>query len=167
MFVRAFPRVLSHRIPSTACRLPARTVSAFKVSPRASLTRFSSTLRYTKDHEWISLEGNVGTIGISDFAQNALGDVVYVDLPEVGSKLAKQDTLVSVESVKTASDVFAPAGGEVLEVNEELRDEPQIINKSPLGDGWMVKMKFENPNDLDGLLDEASYTKHCEEEDSH
>jgi len=126
--------------------------------------RFASKLKYTKDHEWIKVENNIGTVGITDFAQNALGEVVYVDLPDVGRKVQKKETVIAVESVKAASDVYAPVSGEVSAVNESLSKEPGLVNKSPFGDGWMLKLKLSNTKELDELLDEAAYKKHCEVE---
>jgi len=155
-----------------------RSSSSFKCHPKGvnfngnsnvfsynSQKRLNTNLiRYTKDHEWIRVDGNMGTMGITDFAQKQLGDVVYVDLPEIGTKAKKKDTLVAVESVKAASDVYAPASGEVIEVNKILSSEPGIVNKSPTKDGWMLKLKLSNLKDLDDLLDENAYKKHVETE---
>ena len=116
-----------------------------------------ATIRYTKDHEYISVEGDTGTIGISDYAQQQLGDVVFVELPEVGRKVAKGDGAAVVESVKAASDIYAPVGGEVIAVNNELEAAPGTVNEDPAGKGWFVKLKIADPAELDALMDEAAY----------
>lgn len=114
-------------------------------------------LRYTSEHEWIRLNGDEGTIGITDFAQDQLGDVVYVELPEAGTRLVQGDTFGTIESVKAVSDLFAPVSGEVLERNEALQDAPELVNASPYGDGWLLKMRVEELAQVDALLDAASY----------
>lgn len=116
-----------------------------------------TTTRYTKDHEYIRVEGDVGTVGITDYAQNQLGDVVYVELPAVGKALSKGGEAAVVESVKAASEVYAPVSGEVIAVNAELADEPSMVNEDPFGEGWFVKIKISNAAELDGLMDEAAY----------
>ena len=116
-----------------------------------------ATIRYTKDHEYISVEGDTGTIGISDYAQQQLGDVVFVELPEIGRKVAKGDGTAVVESVKAASDIYAPVGGEVIAVNAELEAAPGTVNEDPAGKGWFVKLKIADPAELDALMDEAAY----------
>jgi len=116
------------------------------------------SIKYTPDHEWIKLDGDIGTVGITHHAQDALGDVVFVDLPEVGKTYAEKDAAAVVESVKAAADVYMPAAGEVLEVNEALRDDPSLANSDPLGAGWFFKVKFSNVADLDAMMDETSYT---------
>jgi len=113
--------------------------------------------RYTNDHEWIRLEGDVALIGISDHAQEQLGDIVFVELPEVGKKLAKGDEAAVVESVKAASEVYAPVAGEVVAVNQALSDGPGAVNEAAEGTGWIVKLKPDNAADLDGLMDESAY----------
>ena len=115
------------------------------------------TTRYTKDHEWIRLEGDVATIGISDHAQEQLGDIVFVELPDVGKKLAKGDEAAVVESVKAASEVFVPVAGEVIAVNQALSDSPGSVNEAAEGAGWIVKIKPDNAADLDALMDESAY----------
>lgn len=117
-----------------------------------------ANLRYTKDHEWISLDGNVATIGITDFAQHELGDIVYVDVPSVGKALAQHEVFGTVEAVKTVSDLFLPISGTITEVNSGLNDNPQHVNTDPYGAGWMVKMEVDNPADVNALLDAAGYT---------
>lgn len=115
---------------------------------------------YTEDHEWLSVEGGVATIGITDYAQEQLGDIVFVELPEIGKQLAKGDTAVVVESVKAASDVYAPADGEIIEANEALASDPALVNSAPAGNGWLWKMKLADESQLDGLMDEAAYKAH-------
>ena len=113
--------------------------------------------KFTKDHEWVRLEGGIATIGITDYAQEQLGDLVFVELPEAGKTLAKGDTAVVVESVKAASDVYAPVGGMIIEVNTAVTDEPESVNKDAFA-AWLFKMKPSNVAELDGLLDAAAYT---------
>lgn len=118
------------------------------------------TVKYTPDHEWIKLEGGApATVGITVHAQDALGDVVYVDLPEVGRTYAKGEVAGVVESVKAAADVFMPITGEVTEVNEALRTDPSLANSDPLGQGWFFKVRFTNAAELDGLMDETAYSE--------
>ena len=120
-------------------------------------------LIYTKEHEWIRLEGNEITVGITDYAQNALTDVVWVELPEVGATVDSMESFASVESVKSVSEIYAPVAGEVVEVNEDLEDAPETINTDPYGEGWICKMNVENLSDLDSLLDAAAYKSLIEE----
>lgn len=110
------------------------------------------------------MDGKIGTCGITDFAQAALGDIVFVDLPEVGDEFQRGDSFGSVESVKAASDVYAPVSGTVVEVNEKLSDEPALVNSAAESDAWFIKLEISNPNELKDLLDEASYKEHCEKE---
>lgn len=118
---------------------------------------FPENLRYTKDHEWISLEGNVATIGITDFAQRELGDIVYVDINTVGKTLNAEEVFGTVEAVKTVSDLFLPVAGTITEVNSALNDKPEAVNNDPYGEGWMVKVTVTNPADVDALMDAAAY----------
>jgi glycine cleavage system H protein len=115
------------------------------------------TTRYTKDHEYIRVEGDAGIIGISDYAQGQLGDVVFVELPSVGKTLSKGDEAAVVESVKAASEVYAPVSGEIVEVNSELEAAPGTVNEDPAGRGWFLKIRLTNPGELDGLLTEEQY----------
>ncbi len=115
---------------------------------------------FTEDHEWIRVEGGIATIGITDYAQEQLGDIVFVELPEVGKKLARGDTAVVVESVKAASDVYAPVDGEITEANEALSSDPALVNSAAAGDGWLWKMKLADESQLTGLMDEAAYNSH-------
>ncbi len=112
--------------------------------------------RYTKDHEWIRLSGDVAEVGITDYAQQQLGDVVYMELPEVGSRLAAGQSFGSIESVKAVSELFAPVGGEVVEVNDAVKDHPEAVNKDPHA-SWMIKVRVSDPGDAAGLLDSAQY----------
>lgn len=115
------------------------------------------TTRYTKDHEYIRVEGDAGIVGISDYAQGQLGDVVFVELPSVGKTLSKGDEAAVVESVKAASEVYAPVSGEVVEVNSELESSPGTVNEDPAGRGWFMKMRIADPSELDGLMTEEQY----------
>ncbi|TSE26457.1 Glycine cleavage system H protein [Tepidimonas sediminis] len=115
------------------------------------------TLKFTPEHEWIRVDGDLATVGITHHAQDALGDVVFVELPEIGRKLARKDVAGVVESVKAAADVYAPVGGEVVEVNEALRADPSLANRDPMGEGWFFRLRLADPAELDGLLDEAAY----------
>ena len=115
-------------------------------------------IKYTEDHEWLNIEGDIATVGITVHAQDALGDVVFVDLPEVGATFAQKATAGVVESVKAAADVYMPVTGEVIEVNEALLDDPSLANSDPLGAGWFFKVKLADVAQLDALMDETSYT---------
>lgn len=119
-----------------------------------------ATIYYTEDHEWLSVEGGVATVGITDYAQEQLGDLVFVELPEVGRALSKGDATVVVELVKAASDVYAPVDGEITAVNEALSADPSLVNSAPLGDGWLWKQTIADESQLEGLMDEAAYKAH-------
>ena len=119
-----------------------------------------ATTYFTEDHEWIRVEGGVATVGITDYAQEQLGDLVFVELPETGKALKKGDVAVVVESVKAASDVYAPVDGEVVEANTALSGDPSLVNSAATGDGWLWKMKISDESQLSGLLDEAGYKAH-------
>jgi glycine cleavage system H protein len=120
---------------------------------------FPDNLRYTKDHEWILLEGNVATIGVTEFAQRELGDIVYVDVPTVGKALNAEEVFGTVEAVKTVSDLFLPVAGTIDELNAALDGSPDLVNTDPYGDGWMIKMTVSNTADVDALMDAAAYAK--------
>ena len=120
---------------------------------------FPENLRYTKDHEWIKLEGNVATIGITDFAQSELGDIVYVEIETKGKSLTAETVFGTVEAVKTVSDLFLPVSGTITEVNPALEAQPELVNTDPYGEGWMVKMTIDNPDDVEKLMDAAAYEK--------
>uniref|UniRef100_A0A3Q0TBT7 Glycine cleavage system H protein n=1 Tax=Amphilophus citrinellus TaxID=61819 RepID=A0A3Q0TBT7_AMPCI len=121
---------------------------------------YLAALKFTDKHEWIRVEDGIGTVGISNFAQEALGDVVYCGLPEVGTQLAQQDEFGALESVKAASELYSPLTGEVVEVNTLLADNPGLVNKSCYKDGWLVKMTVSKPAELDSLMDEAAYERY-------
>ncbi len=114
-------------------------------------------VRYSNEHEWIRVEGDVGTIGITNYAQEQLGDVVFVDVPQAGRKIAKGESVAVVESVKAASDIYAPVSGEVIESNAELANTPGDVNAEPMGKGWFFKMRLSDKSELDGLMDENAY----------
>ncbi len=114
-------------------------------------------LHYSKDHEWVRVEGDIATIGITDYAQNSLGDVVYVELPKAGDELAAQEAFGSVESVKAVSELFTPVSGTVTAVNDALQDDPEKVNIDPYGDAWMIRVKMSNPGEVDSLLTVAEY----------
>jgi glycine cleavage system H protein len=118
---------------------------------------FPANLRYTKDHEWISLEGNVATIGITEFAQGELGDIVYVDVNTIGKTLHAEEVFGTVEAVKTVSDLFLPVAGTIIEVNTTLEKAPELVNNDPYGEGWMIKMTVVNPADVEELLSSEAY----------
>ena len=118
---------------------------------------FPENLRYTKEHEWIRMEGDIATIGITDFAQHELGDIVYVEIETVGQQLSAGDVFGTVEAVKTVSDLFLPVNGTVTEINSKLNANPELVNTDPYGDGWMVKMKVSNPADVEALMNKDSY----------
>lgn len=124
------------------------------------MSNIPENLRYSKDHEWVSVEGDVATIGITDYAQSSLGDVVYVDFPRAGDKFATHEAFGSVESVKAVSEIFTPVGGEVTEVNEGLNDAPESVNNDPYGEGWMVKVKMDNPGEADAMMSSAEYEEY-------
>ena len=119
------------------------------------------SIYYTEDHEWIRAEGDIGTIGISPYAAGQLGDVVFVELPEIGREMAKGDEAAVVESVKAASEVYSPVGGEVTEVNTALEEAPETVNVAPDGDGWFLKIKISDADELSVLMDEAAYKTYC------
>jgi glycine cleavage system H protein len=114
-------------------------------------------LKYTKEHEWARIEGDIATIGITDYAQGELGDIVYLELPEVGSEVAKEESFGTVEAVKAVSDLYAPLSGEVVEVNDALQDAPETVNSDPYGEGWLIKIKIKNPGEIEDLLDSTDY----------
>ena len=115
------------------------------------------SLYFTREHEWIRVDGDVATVGISDHAQGALGDIVFAEVPDAGKRLGKGDEAAVVESVKAASDVYAPVAGEVVEGNAAIADDPSLINRDPEGEGWFFKLKLDDPGEVDGLMDEAAY----------
>mgnify|MGYP003402671736 FL=1 len=118
---------------------------------------FPENLHYTKDHEWIKVDGDTATIGITDFAQSELGDIVYVDIETIGQNLAAESVFGTVEAVKTVSDLFLPLSGTILEKNAKLDGQPELVNQDPYGDGWMIKMKIEDLSEIKHLMDQAAY----------
>ena len=121
-----------------------------------------SILKFSEDHEWVAVEGDIATVGISEYAQSQLGDIVFVELPEVGKQLAQGDEAAVVESVKAASEVYTPVSGEVTEVNTELEDNAALVNESPMIKGWFFKMRLSDPKELEGLMDESAYEAYVE-----
>lgn len=121
-------------------------------------------MKFAKTHEWVKVEGKIAVVGISNHAQEKLGDVVYVDLPQVGKVVKKGEVFMSVESVKAASDIYAPVSGKIIEVNQKLSNQPELINKDAEGEGWLVKIEMSDPGELTDLLDDESYRRFCEEE---
>lgn len=115
------------------------------------------SLYFTKEHEWIRVDGDIATVGITDHAQEQLGDIVFAEVPETGRRVGKGQEAAVVESVKAASDVYAPVSGEVVEGNSKVSDDPAVVNSDPEGEGWFFKLKLENPSELEGLMDEAAY----------
>ena len=127
---------------------------------------YPEDLHYTKQHEWVRLSGDVGAVGITDYAQKELGDIVYVDLPRVGTKVEQAKVMGSVESVKAVSDIYSPVTGEVIEINDALSTAPEKLNESPHGDGWLVKIRLSALTEIQGLLSSADYAKYVAEEES-
>jgi glycine cleavage system H protein len=123
-----------------------------------------SLLRFTTDHEWIRLDGDLAVVGITEYAQSQLGDVVYVELPEIGRRVEKGKEAAVVESVKAASEIYAPASGEVAEVNEAIAADPAKVNADAMGEGWFLKLRLADPKELEGLMDEAAYQRFLEEQ---
>jgi glycine cleavage system H protein len=124
------------------------------------MANIPENLRYSKDHEWVSVNGDVVSIGITDYAQSSLGDVVYIDLPRVGDRFGTHEAFGSVESVKAVSEIFTPVAGEVVEVNDGLNDTPEKVNNDPYGDAWFIKVKMENPGEADAMLSAVEYEEY-------
>ncbi|CAH7056414.1 glycine cleavage system H protein, mitochondrial [Phodopus roborovskii] len=159
--------VRSARAVACSLRIALASCPSRPWVPRAAAVRSLSTgsavlsvRKFTEKHEWITTENGIGTVGISNFAQEALGDVVYCSLPEVGTKLKKQDEFGALESVKAASELYSPLSGEVTEVNEALAENPGLVNKSCYEDGWLIKMVLSDPSELDELMSEEAYEKY-------
>lgn len=127
------------------------------------MSNIPDDLLYTKEDEWLKVEGDEGTVGVTDYAQDALSDIVYVELPDIGDSVGAGETFGVVESVKAASDLYSPVSGEVTATNEEILDAPETVNSDPYGDGWMVKIKLNDPDELQELMDAEAYTAYCEE----
>jgi len=126
--------------------------------------KFPDDLKYTKEHEWARVKGNKATIGITDYAQKELGDIVYVELPDVGDEVVQDEQFGVIESVKTVSDLFCPLSGEVTGINEELEDRPELVNEDPYVDGWLIRVEMSDPDELDNLLSAEAYEEYIEEE---
>lgn len=124
------------------------------------MTNIPENLRYSKDHEWVMVDGETATIGITDYAQHSLGDVVYIDMPRVGDKFGTHEAFGSVESVKAVSEIFTPVAGEVVEVNDGVNDTPETVNNDPYEAGWMIKLKLENPGEADALMSSVEYEEY-------
>lgn len=129
------------------------------------MTKVVDDLLYTEDDEWVRVDGDEGTVGISDYAQDSLSDIVYLELPGEGEKLDYGEAFGVVESVKAAADLYMPVGGEIVAVNEELMDQPEVVNEDPYGEAWMIKIKIANPEELDDLMDADAYRSYLEERD--
>ena len=127
------------------------------------MANIPENLRYTKDHEWLAVTDGTATLGITDYAQGSLGDVVYIDMPRVGDKFGAHEAFGSVESVKAVSEIFTPVAGEIVELNDGLNDSPEKVNSDPYGDGWMIKLRLANAKDRDGLMDANAYKSHVGE----
>ncbi len=127
--------------------------------PKKQTMNIPENLKYTKDHEWISIDGDVATIGITDFAQSELGDIVYVEIETEGETMDQEEVFGSVEAVKTVSDLFMPVSGEIIEFNEALEAAPETVNSDPFGDGWMIKVKMSDTSEVEGLLDASAYAE--------
>src|ERR1700749_2336538 len=156
--MRSTPR-FSPMCAASACRCASPPPRSFPTPTSAEGPPMTTTL-YTSDHEWLGIDGDVATIGITDYAQSQLGDVVFVELPKVGRVLKKTEAAAVVESVKAASDVYAPISGEVVEVNQAVVDEPALVNSDAAGKAWFFKLKIADKSELGGLMDEAAYKAH-------
>ena len=121
----------------------------------------AATIRYTEDHEWVRVDGDIATVGITTHAQEQLGDIVFIELPDVGRTFAQKDEAGVIESVKAASELYAPVSGEIVETNAAIVDDPALVNRDPMGEGWFVKIRLSDAGELDGLMDEAAYAAHA------
>ncbi|KAG2205619.1 hypothetical protein INT46_003446 [Mucor plumbeus] len=155
-------RLLTSRVIARASYMPVVRKSA-----TMAVFRGYATKKYTSDHEWISVDNGVGTFGITDFAQKALGDVVFVETPAVGDAVSEGEQVGAIESVKAASDIYSPVSGEVINVNEALSDEPSLINSSPEEEGWLAQIKISNESELEALMDADAYKAHCDAAEDH
>lgn len=165
MFAAVRPSVSLFARTSLRSATPRRAVTPVFRAPFSCSVRVQGVQkRFTEEHEWVSYDDatNIGTVGITDYAQKSLGDVVFIELPEEGSEVAKGDDIGAVESVKAASDIYAPVAGIIEKVNEKLNDQPGLLNKQPESDGWLCQIKLANPNDFESLLTAEAYKKICE-----
>ncbi len=151
------PEHILRRIEVVICLNYAKESFTFAFLIKTSNMNIPSDLQYTKDHEWVKVEGDIATVGVTDFAQSELGDIVYVEVETVDETLDRDEVFGSVEAVKTVSDLFLPLSGEIVEFNEALEDEPEKVNTDPYGDGWMVKIKIGNAAEVEDLLSDADY----------
>lgn len=135
----------------------AISVTFVSVLKQNGTMNLPAELKYTKDHEWVKIDGDVATVGITDFAQGELGDIVYVEVETLDETLDKEEVFGTVEAVKTVSDLFLPLSGEIIEFNEALEDEPEKVNSDPYGEGWMIKIKMSDPSEVDGLMSDEDY----------
>lgn len=163
MFAKSTCSLAANAARSFALSAPASRGATIRSLPRTFCRPLSTY--YAESHEYVKVEGDIGTVGITAHAADALGDIVFVDLPDVGSEFEQTDSFGTVESVKAASDVYSPIDGEVVEVNEVLEDEPETVNDSPMEHGWFMKIKMSDSSQLEGLMDDAAYEKFCVEED--
>ncbi len=124
---------------------------------------FPDNLKYTKEHEWLRIENDTAVVGVTDYAQSELGDIVYIEFPEVGTSFSQNDSIGTIEAVKTVADLYAPVSGELLEVNTELKDNPELVNQDPYEKGWMLKIKIGDPSEIDTLMDSSAYKEHVAE----
>lgn len=124
---------------------------------------FPDNLKYTKEHEWLRVENDTAVVGVTDYAQSELGDIVYIEFPEVGKSFSQNDSIGTIEAVKTVADLYAPVSGELLEVNNELTDNPELVNQDPYEKGWMLKIKIGDPSEIDTLMDSSAYKEHVAE----
>ncbi len=124
---------------------------------------FPDNLKYTKEHEWLRVEDGIAVVGITEYAQSELGDIVYIEFPGKGKTFSQNDSVGTIEAVKTVADLYAPVSGEIVEVNEELADTPELVNQDPYEKGWMLKIKLSNPSEVDALMDSAAYKEHVAE----
>ncbi|HVZ26110.1 MAG TPA: glycine cleavage system protein GcvH, partial [Sediminibacterium sp.] len=143
--------------PGRLNQIPDIILILVLINPKKNDMNFPEGIRYTKDHEWIRLEGNTATIGITDFAQHELGDIVYVDINTLGKPLSAEEIFGTVEAVKTVSDLFLPVAGTITEINPALEKQPELVNTDPYGAGWMIKMTVTDPAAVDALMDQAAY----------
>ncbi|CAB9505015.1 cleavage system H protein [Seminavis robusta] len=154
--------LFARSVARTSVGSALRSSKVVSASSRLGVVRLTSY--FTPAHEYVKVEGNIGTVGITDFAQSALGDIVFVDLPEVDDDFEKGDSFGSVESVKAASDVYAPVAGKVIETNDNISDDPGLVNTAAETDAWFIKLEISDASELDGLMDEAAYKEHCDKE---
>ncbi len=124
---------------------------------------FPDNLKYTKEHEWLRIENGLAVLGITDYAQSELGDIVFIEFPEIGKSFSQNDSIGTIEAVKTVAELYAPVSGEVVEVNDELADTPELVNQDPYEKGWMLKIKLNDPSEVDALMDGAAYKEHVAE----